>query len=123
MIFNSLTLTEMKLIEKCADLMIQSLTRIAEQSHPIFEDFYEAYKGEADNKLDIHFLIAEKIELWENIKEYPSQYLGEVENFDMLILRMVLSDGFTTGLNKSKKALVNKIDMILSLRPDNQSLN
>lgn len=121
MILKPFSLTEMKLIEKCADVMIESFTRLAQKSHPLFDEFYEAFKGEPDNKLDIHFLIADKIELWESIKEYPTENLKRVDNFDMMVLRMVLMDGFTDGLNKSKKSLLERIDAILRFRPDSNN--
>lgn len=111
MIFNKLSLPEMKLIEKCAIMMIESLERIARESHPLFEEFYEAYKNDGDsNKLDIGLITLQKIELWESIKEYPSENLPKLDSFDMLIVRMIFSDKIQ-GLDKSRKTLLDKIDM------------
>lgn len=128
--YRNLSLPEQKLIEKCADLVIDSLLRLAEHSHPLFEEFYEAYIDEENNKLDMQEQLLESLTLWESIKEYPQQNINKLEVSDLLILKWVLMEHdelrrLASSLGKSKNNLINHIVNLIELRPllDNKNLN
>lgn len=120
MLFNSLNTNERILIRKCSEIMISSLTRLASDGNPIFDDLLDSY---TDLKpIDIDVELIDNIILWEGIRDNPEDNISKLSAFDILIMRMVLLEALQpNGVPKSTKKLVDRLDNLLTLSSPNQN--
>lgn len=116
MLLNKLSTAQIKIIHRCASLMIDSFLRLESNGHELFDGLMEAYSEEDDLQLDISLQLLHSLELWEGIRDNPEANISKLSIPDLLMFKLVIGIIPAEGLPKSRNSIINHIDSIITLK-------